>query len=432
MESTRLDFFRNQRLGRRLTLGFGIVLVLVAIACITAGHGLDQLRRGAEARAAAIPASATEPALVQARSAAEADARLAEESLLALFGLCLLAGICGSFSAWRVSSSVAAPLQEAVRTAERIADGKLAAVPLTQRRDETGRLLQGLDAMRARLAALVGEAHRAARGVADASMEIAQGHQHLAARTEMQASTLEETASSMEELTATVQQNAEHARLASQLAVDASEVARKGGEVVGQVVSTMAGISQSSRRIGDIIGVIDGIAFQTNILALNAAVEAARAGEQGRGFAVVAAEVRNLAQRSAEAAREIKALIGASVDQVDTGAKLVDAAGSTMRDIVASVKKVSDLVSEIAAASEEQDAGIQQVNGAVSHLDTVVQQNAALVEQATAATASMQAQAASLLQVVARFELDAQAPGPAPARQQNATALLARTVAAAG
>jgi methyl-accepting chemotaxis protein len=209
----------------------------------------------------------------------------------------------------------------------------------------------------------------------------------------------------MEELTSTVSLNAQNARQASQLAMGASDVARKGGQVVGQVVSTMAGISESSRKIGDIIGVIDGIAFQTNILALNAAVEAARAGEQGRGFAVVAAEVRNLAQRSAAAAKEIKGLIGESVDKVDTGAKLVDNAGKTMDEIVASVKKVSDLIAEIAAASEEQDAGIQQVNTAVTQMDQVVQQNASLVEEAAAATESMKSQAASLLQMVARFKL---------------------------
>jgi methyl-accepting chemotaxis protein len=199
--------------------------------------------------------------------------------------------------------------------------------------------------------------------------------------------------------------NAQNARQASQLAVGASDIARKGGQVVGQVVSTMTGISESSRKIADIIGVIDGIAFQTNILALNAAVEAARAGEQGRGFAVVAAEVRNLAQRSAAAAKEIKALIGESVDKVDTGAKLVDAAGQTMQEIVGSVKRVSDLIAEIAAASEEQDAGIQQVNTAVTQMEQVVQQNASLVEEAAAATESMKTQAGSLLQLVARFKL---------------------------
>ena len=240
--------------------------------------------------------------------------------------------------------------------------------------------------------------------VSDISAQIAQGNVDLSQRTEEQASTLEETASSMEELTSTVTQNAQNARQASTLAVSASDVARKGGQVVGQVVSTMTGISESSKKISDIISVIDGIAFQTNILALNAAVEAARAGEQGRGFAVVAAEVRNLAQRSASAAKEIKTLIGDSVNKVDAGTKLVGAAGKTMDEIVGSVKQVSDLITEIAAASQEQSAGIEQVNTAITQMDQVVQQNASLVEEATAATESMKEQASALLQMVSRFK----------------------------
>jgi methyl-accepting chemotaxis protein len=228
----------------------------------------------------------------------------------------------------------------------------------------------------------------------------------LSQRTEEQACTLEETASSMEELTSTVMQNAESAKQANRLAHGASDVARKGGVVVGQVVSTMTAISDSSRKIADIIAVIDSIAFQTNILALNAAVEAARAGEQGRGFAVVAAEVRNLAQRSAAAAKEIKALISDSVDKVDAGTRLVDAAGKTMDEIVGSVKGVTDLIAEIAAASQEQSTGIEQVNMAVTQMEQVVQQNASLVEQATAATESMKEQAGALMQTVSRFKLD--------------------------
>jgi methyl-accepting chemotaxis protein len=224
----------------------------------------------------------------------------------------------------------------------------------------------------------------------------------------------------MEELTSTVAHNAENARQASNLAVSASEVARKGGDVVGQVVATMTDISQSSRRIGDIIGVIDGIAFQTNILALNAAVEAARAGDQGRGFAVVAAEVRNLAQRSAAAAKEIKTLIGDSVGKVEAGTKLVDSAGKTMQEIVASVKKVSDLITEIAAASQEQSAGIGQVNTSVAQMEQVVQQNASLVEQASAATEAMKDQAAALLQVGSRFRLGDHVASPVAPRQASA------------
>jgi methyl-accepting chemotaxis protein len=242
--------------------------------------------------------------------------------------------------------------------------------------------------------------------VANASSQIASGNLDLSSRTEEQASSLEETASSMEQLTSTVKQNAENARQANQLVSSTADVAVKGGQVVGQVVDTMASIKDSSRKIADIIGVIDGIAFQTNILALNAAVEAARAGEQGRGFAVVASEVRNLAQRSAGAAKEIKALIEDSVGKVDAGGKLVDEAGKTMDEIVTSVKRVTDLMSEIAAASSEQSSGIEQVNQAVGQMDEVTQQNAALVEQAAAAAESLQNQASQLAQAVSIFKLD--------------------------
>jgi methyl-accepting chemotaxis protein len=266
--------------------------------------------------------------------------------------------------------------------------------------------------------------------VAESSAQIAQGNLDLSQRTEEQASTLEETASSMEELTATVNQNAEHAREANQLTADASGVAARGGTVVGNVVRTMTGISESSRRIADIIGVIDGIAFQTNILALNAAVEAARAGEQGRGFAVVAAEVRSLAQRSATAAKEIKTLIGDSVDQVEAGTRLVHDAGETMQDIVSSVQKVTALVAEIASASQEQSQGIAQVTAAVSQMDQVVQQNATLVEEATAATESMKEEAAALLRAVRRFHIGQEAPLPQAAVQTPVRAAPAAVVQA--
>ena len=311
---------------------------------------------------------------------------------------------------WLITASITSPISEGVAAAQRVAGGDLSVGVLANGRDETARLLQALSEMTHNLRTLVGEVASGAHTVADTSAQIAQGNLDLSQRTEEQASTLEETASSLEELTSTVQQNAHNARQASQLAVGASEVARKGGQVVSQVVSTMTGISESSRKIADIISVIDGIAFQTNILALNAAVEAARAGEQGRGFAVVAAEVRSLAQRSAAAAKEIKVLIGDSVNKVDAGTKLVDAAGRTMEEIVASVKQVTELIAEIAAASQEQSAGIEQVNTAVTQMDQVVQQNASLVEEATAATESMKEQAGSLLQIVSRFNLGAHQP----------------------
>jgi methyl-accepting chemotaxis protein len=323
--------------------------------------------------------------------------------LIAAAGFCALLGI---LFGWMVSRSITVPIAQAVTAANRIADGDLTQEIESTRRDEPGLLLQAMAEMTRKLRQLVGEVSNGAAMVAQASTQIAQGNVDLSQRTEEQASTLEETASSMEELTSSVTQNADHARQASQLAVTASDVARKGGDVVGQVVQTMTGISDSSRQISEIIGVIDGIAFQTNILALNAAVEAARAGDQGRGFAVVAAEVRNLAQRSAAAAKEIKTLIGNSVEQVEAGSRLVEAAGHTMEDIVASVRKVSDLIGEIAAASQEQSSGIEQVNTAVTAMDQVVQQNASLVEEAAAATESMKAQAAALLKMVTRFRID--------------------------
>jgi methyl-accepting chemotaxis protein len=296
-------------------------------------------------------------------------------------------------------------LKAATVVVEQIAEGDLTAQAVGLDQAHTRRLANALENMTTSLRTLVAEVVEGAQTVAETSAQIAQGNLDLSQRTEEQATTLEETASSMEQLTSTVAQNADNAREASTLAVAASDVARKGGQVVGQVVTTMNDISGSSRRIGDIIGVIDGIAFQTNILALNAAVEAARAGEQGRGFAVVAAEVRNLAQRSAAAAKEIKTLIGDSLDKVETGTKLVDAAGKTMGEIVSSVKKVSDLIAEIAAASQEQSQGIGQINTAVAQMEQVVQQNASLVEEASAATESMKDQAAALLNAVSSFHL---------------------------
>lgn len=305
----------------------------------------------------------------------------------------------------RLVASVVGPVRTAMWAARRVADGDLTVTVEVRGSDETGQLLQALSEMVANLRGLVGAVAAGAHAVAAASAEIAHGNRDLSNRTEQQAVTLEQTASSMQQLTATVQQNTVHAKEANQMAEAASGVARQGGVAVGQVVSTMTSISASSKKIADIIGVIDNIAFQTNILALNAAVEAARAGEQGRGFAVVAAEVRSLALKSAAAAREIKLLIGASVASVSTGASEVEAAGRTMDEIVGAVKKVTDTLAEIAAASREQSEGIEQVNAAVLNMDSVVQQNAALVEQSTAAADSMRMQAENLLQLVTRFKL---------------------------
>ncbi len=333
---------------------------------------------------------------------------------------------------WLLTRSITVPLREAVASVQTVAGGDLTSEIAVRSRDEVGQLLAALRTMQASLRGLVVEVLDGARAVADASAQIAQGNLDLSQRTEEQASTLEETASAMEELTSTVNQNADNARQADRLAAGASQVASQGGEVVSQVVSTMTGISEASRRIADIIGVIDGIAFQTNILALNAAVEAARAGEQGRGFAVVAAEVRNLAQRSASAAKEIKALIGDSVVQVEGGSRLVGAAGTTMHEIVGSVQKVSALVAEIAAASREQSQGIGQVTTAISQMDQVVQQNATLVEQATAATESMKELAAALLRSVSRFNVGAGASGAAPVPGVAVAAPIRRAPGGAG
>ncbi|HYD96259.1 MAG TPA: methyl-accepting chemotaxis protein, partial [Noviherbaspirillum sp.] len=309
----------------------------------------------------------------------------------------LLAAVVG---AWLVRA-ITRPLDEAVRIADSIAAGDLTQRISAASKDEMGRLMLALKNMNDSLVQIVVQVRGGTDTIATASSQIAAGNLDLSSRTEEQASSLEETASSMEELTSTVKQNADNANQANSLALSASEVASKGGAVVSQVVETMGSINASSRKIVDIISVIDGIAFQTNILALNAAVEAARAGEQGRGFAVVASEVRNLAQRSASAAKEIKALINDSVEKVDIGSKLVDQAGGTMREIVQSVQQVSDIVSEITAASREQTAGIEQINQAISQMDQATQQNASLVEEAAAASETMQKQAETLAHTVA-------------------------------
>jgi methyl-accepting chemotaxis protein len=346
-----------------------------------------------------------------------------------LLAVAIVSGL--ALAAW-IAALIAGPLTQALRVAEKVASGDLTSQIVVTSRDETGKLLAALKHMNDSLVTIVGQVRRGTDTIATASSEIASGNQDLSSRTEEQASSLEETASSMEELTSTVKQNADNARQANQLAGSASDVALRGGAVVAQVVDTMGAINDSARKISDIIAVIDGIAFQTNILALNAAVEAARAGEQGRGFAVVASEVRNLAQRSASAAKEIKTLINDSTEKVDVGSRLVDQAGKTMGEIVDSVRRVTDVIAEISAASSEQTHGIEQINVAINQMDQVTQQNAALVEEAAAASESMQEQAAALARAVSIFKLDdanaeAAAPAPRPVARASA-ARVARLV----
>jgi methyl-accepting chemotaxis protein len=351
------------------------------------------LRDMVEMQRKAIDASAA-----QVEQAAAASLRM-QTALSAM--LVLLVVGCG----WLLRSSIVTPLQTAIGVARRVAKGDLTADIVVTSKDESGQLLEALREMNGSLRDLVHNVVHGAGNIAHATDEIAAGNLELSSRTEQQASSLEETASSMEELTSTVKQTSENARQANQLAGSASEVAAKGGTVVRQVVDTMALIDTSSKKIVDIIAVIDGIAFQTNILALNAAVEAARAGEQGRGFAVVAGEVRNLAQRSAAAAKEIKALIDASVGNVETGSTLVAQAGVTMDEIVESIRRVSDIMGEINAATREQTLGIEQINEAISQMDQTTQQNASLVEEAAAASETLQKQAADLADAMLVFKL---------------------------
>ena len=330
--------------------------------------------------------------------------------VLEFSGVALLLSAVLMLAGHLISRSIRLPLARAVRLADTVAAGDLTTTIDVRGHDETARLLRALGEMNASLRGIVGEVDTGIRTIADASNEIANGNQDLSGRTEQQAGALEETAATMEELTGAVQQNASNARRASELAASATEVAQRGGVVVGRVVETMTSIQDSARRIADIIGVIDGIAFQTNILALNAAVEAARAGEQGRGFAVVASEVRVLAQRSAGAAKEIKGLIDDSAGKVADGAALVGQAGSTMHDIVGSIGRVNAIIGEIATASEHQQDGIAQVNRAIAEMDSATQQNAALVEQAAAAAAAMNDQARHLRGVFEVFKVDAGMP----------------------
>ena len=403
-------FFRRSTIRVRLTIAFLTIAGVMVLMGVVGAWQLQQLANVAAA-------NPSPEKLAQATRAGQATIL---GLALGVFVLCFL--LC-----YPLVVAIVKPIRVAARIAGKVASGDLTLRVRTGGTDEAAQLMLALHEMTRNLRSILGQVVDGAHAVADTSARIVHGNLDLSQRTEEQATTLEETASSMEQLTTTVAQNADHARQASQLASDATAVARRGGQVVDQVVSTMDEISDASRRISDIIGVIDGIAFQTNILALNAAVEAARAGEQGRGFAVVAAEVRNLAQRSAEAAKEIKGLIGASAEKVRAGSALVDSAGHTMVEVVLSVEKVSALIAGIAQASQEQSAGIGQVNTAVSQMDRVVERNASLVEEATQATEAMNAQAAALLAMARRFRLgeDAAAAVASQAQQKAAAAAAA-------
>ncbi len=384
----------------------------------------DKAARGKDRDAATILTELL-PALSKQESAAAEEAKVVARSATRIaIIVMLLVSVAALIGAVWLSRKIASSIANAVGVANKVAQGDLTHNIHAEGNDEVTELMHSLRDMQANLTKLVTQVRQGSESVANASSEIAQGNHDLSARTEQQASALEETASSMEELGSQVSHSADNARQASQLATSASAVAIRGGDVVSQVVQTMSGINESSRKIADIISVIDGIAFQTNILALNAAVEAARAGEQGRGFAVVASEVRSLAGRSADAAKEIKSLINTSVERVEHGSSLVDQAGATMNEVVSAIRRVTDIVAEISAASSEQSAGVSQVGEAVSLIDQTTQQNAALVEQMAAAASGLKAQAQDLVQTVSTFNIGtntvatsfAHAPKAAPMR----------------
>jgi methyl-accepting chemotaxis protein len=351
--------------------------------------------------------------LLSKRGRANAELAHAETATREIYMFAAIVAGClvGVAAAVFLARSIGTPLQQAVAIARRVAQGDLSGEIETGSRNEFGQLLEALRDMNAGLARIVGEVRTGTDTIAAASTQISAGNMDLSSRTEQQAGTLEETAASVEELSSTVKQNAENAEQANVLAASASDVAARGGRVVAQVVQTMGAIDGSARKIVDIIAVIDGIAFQTNILALNAAVEAARAGEQGRGFAVVAGEVRSLAQRSAAAAKEIKELITDSVAKVDSGTQLVDQAGATMQEVVTSIRRVADIMGEITAASQEQRLGIEQIHQAISQMDQVTQQNAAMVEEAAGAAQSLQERATGLAELVSVFRLGGRQAG---------------------
>ncbi len=400
------------RVGQRLATGFGLVLALMVALTGVALYGFSELhqineRLGQHIRASVKPAASAGTSVSVAKVADAADsAQLYDFLRAAILIIGVLAAVVAIFFSRRVSQMITRPISRAAAVSDGIAQGNLAQkIDVNHHGGELGLLLNSLQNTIYRLRELIQAVRDRAEAVQNGTNEIARGNAELSSRTEQQASTLEQTAASMEEFTSSVKQNAENAQHAKGLATGASEVASKGGRVVADVVDTMNGISESSKKISDIIGVIDGIAFQTNILALNAAVEAARAGEQGRGFAVVASEVRSLAQRSAEAAKEIKVLIGDSVHRVSSGSQLVQQAGATMKEVVEAVQRVTAVISQITDASREQAGGIDQVNTAITHMEQSTQQNAALVEEISATAEAMTDEVRAMMQAVGAFNL---------------------------